>query len=162
MPKCQFLFSAVFGFRNPSKEIFSELDEINAQHLRIAWSFQNTREPPEEGPVGPRWQAGAARGWAAPPYCVVASSAFRRRLFAYLKVPDLNLWDGKATVRETFQSRRHREAKIWGTGVSVPARRRDGKVPLEGSSIDTTAISITAAVSHEEGVVLHRGSGLYR
>jgi hypothetical protein len=35
-------------------------------------------------------------------------------------------------------------------------------VPPEGSSIDTTAISINAAVSHEEGVVLHRGSGLYR
>ena len=50
---------------------------------------------------------------------------------------------------ETFQSRRHREAKIWGTGVSVPARRRDGEVPPEGFSIDTAAIStaifITAA-----------------
>jgi hypothetical protein len=32
----------------------------------------------------------------------------------------------------------------------------------EGSSIDTTAIFINTAVSHEEGVVLHRGSGLYR
>ena len=67
---------------------------------------------------------------------------------------------------ETFQSRRHREAKIWGTGVSVPARCRSGEVPPEGFSIDTAAIStaifITAAVSHEEGVVLHRGSGLYR
>jgi hypothetical protein len=30
-------------------------------------------------------------------------------------------------------------------------------VPPEGSSIDTTAIFITAVVSHEEGVVLHRG-----
>ena len=46
------LFSAVFGFRNPSKEIFSELDEINAQHLRIPRSSQNTREPPEESPGG--------------------------------------------------------------------------------------------------------------
>ena len=50
---------------------------------------------------------------------------------------------------KTFQSRRHREAKIWGTGVSVPARRRDGEVPPEGFSIDTAAIStaifITAA-----------------
>ena len=63
---------------------------------------------------------------------------------------------------KTFQSRRHREAKIWGTGVSVPARRRDGEVPPEGFSINTTAIFINAAVSHEEGVVLHRGSGLYR
>ena len=108
-----------------------------------------------------RGYGGAARAWAAPPYCVVASSALRLRLFAYLKVPDLNLRYRKATVRETFQSHRHREAKIWGTGVSVPARRRDGEVPPEGSSIDTTAIFINAAVSHEEGGVLHRGSGLY-
>ena len=79
--------------------------------------------------------------WAAPPYCVTASSALRLRLFAYKKLPDLNLRDGKTTVRETFQSRRHREAKIWGTGVSVPARRRDGEVPPEGFSIDTAAIS---------------------
>src|SRR5215203_3987929 len=118
MPKCQFLFSAVFGFRNPSKEIFSELDEINAQDLKIPRSFQNTREPPEGSPRGPTHQAGAARGWAAPPCGVTASSTLRLRLFAYLKVPDLNLRYGKATVRETFQVRRHREAKIWGTGVS--------------------------------------------
>ena len=151
------LFSAVFGFRNPSKEIFSELDEINAHHLIIARSFQNTREGPEESHRGPTRVPGAAKRGAAPPYCVVAPYPLRLRLFAYLKVPGLNLRYGKATVRETFQSRRHREAKIWGTGVSVPARRRDGEVPPEGSSIDTTAIFITAAVSHEEGVVLHRG-----
>ena len=98
-----------------------------------------------------------ARAWAAPPYCVTTSSALRLRLFAYLKVPVLKPRYGKATVRETFLSRRHREAKIWGTGVSVPARRRDGEVPPEGISIDTTAIFINAAVSHEEGVVLPRG-----
>ena len=102
--------------------------------------------------------AGAAQALAAPPYCVAAPYPLRLRLFSYLKVPDLNLRYGKATVRESFQSRRHREAKIWGgAGVSVPARRRDGEVPPEGSSIDSTAIFITAAVSHEEGVVLHRG-----
>ena len=42
MPKNQLLFSAVFGFRNPSKEIFSELDEINAQDLIFPRSFQKT------------------------------------------------------------------------------------------------------------------------
>ena len=162
MPKGRFLFSAVFGFRNPSKEIFSESDEINAQHPIFPRSFQNTRERPEGGHRPTRRQAGAAKGGPAPPYCVIASSAFRLRLFAYLKVPDLKPRDGKATVQETFQSRRHREAKIWGTGVSVPARRRDGEVPPEGSSIDTSAIFINAAVSHDEGVVLHRGSGMYR
>ena len=42
MPKSQLLFSAVFGFRNPTKEIFSELDEINAQGLIFPRSFQKT------------------------------------------------------------------------------------------------------------------------
>ena len=62
MPKCQFLFSAVFGFRNPSKEIFSELDEINAQHLIIPRSFQNTREGPEESHRPTTQVAGPAQG----------------------------------------------------------------------------------------------------
>ena len=70
MPQCQFLFSAVFGFRNPSKEIFSESDEINAQYPIFTRSFQNTREPPEGSPGGPTLVAGAAKGGAAPPYGV--------------------------------------------------------------------------------------------
>ena len=64
MPKCQFLFSVVFGFRNPSKEIFLELDEINAQHLIIPRSFQNTGEAPEGSPVGSTRVGGAAQGGA--------------------------------------------------------------------------------------------------
>ena len=31
MPQCQFLFSAVFGFRNPTQEIFSELDNSKTE-----------------------------------------------------------------------------------------------------------------------------------
>lgn len=116
-----------------------------------------TPESHQRGATGPPDHRAARPRGGAPPYGVTASSALRLRLFAYIKVPDLNLRYEKATVRETFQSRRHREAKIWGTEVSVPARRRDGEVPPEGFFIDTTAIFITAAVSHEEGVVLHRG-----
>ena len=49
-------------------------------------------------------------------------------------------------------------SQVRGTEVSVLARHRDGEVPPEGISIDTTAIFIVAAVSHdEEGVVLPRG-----
>jgi hypothetical protein len=44
MPKSQLLFSAVFGFRNHSKEIFSELDKINAQGPIFTRSFQKTGE----------------------------------------------------------------------------------------------------------------------
>ena len=54
MPKCQLLFSAVFGFRNPSKEIFSELDEINAQGPIFARSFQKTEEEMKWGHEAPK------------------------------------------------------------------------------------------------------------
>jgi hypothetical protein len=49
MPKSQLLFSAVFGFRNPSNEIFSELDEINAQGTILPRSFQKSEEETKWG-----------------------------------------------------------------------------------------------------------------
>src|SRR5215203_5433458 len=85
MPKCQFLFSAVFGFRNPSNEIFSESDEINAQVPIFPGTIQNTREPPEGSPGGPTPHPGAARGGAAPPYGVVAPGPLRGCPSAYIK-----------------------------------------------------------------------------
>jgi hypothetical protein len=44
MSKHQFLFSAVFGFRNPTQEIFSELDKTKAHGLIFYGAFQNTEE----------------------------------------------------------------------------------------------------------------------
>ena len=49
MPKRQFLFSAVFGFRNPTQEIFSELDETKAYGLIFHGVFQNTEEETKRG-----------------------------------------------------------------------------------------------------------------
>ena len=49
MPKSQLLFSAVFGFRNPSKEIFSELDETFAQGPILPRTFQKTEEETKWG-----------------------------------------------------------------------------------------------------------------
>ena len=66
MPKSQLLFSAVFGFRNPSKEIFSELDEINAQGPIFTRSFQKTEESTKWGHEAARPQGGAAQALAAP------------------------------------------------------------------------------------------------
>jgi hypothetical protein len=34
-------------FRNATQEIFSELDETNASHPNISWSFQKTEEEME-------------------------------------------------------------------------------------------------------------------
>ena len=66
MPKSQLLFSAVFGFRNPTKEIFSELDEINAQYLIFPGSFQSTEEGPE-GSQGAHPTRRRGQGGARPP-----------------------------------------------------------------------------------------------
>ena len=66
MPKGQFLFSAVFGFRNPSKEIFSELDEINAQGPIFTRSFQKTEGERKWGHEVATHQGGAAQALATP------------------------------------------------------------------------------------------------
>ena len=68
MPKSQLLFSAVFGFRNPSKEIFSELDETFAQGPIFARSFQKTEDLTKWGHEEARRVAGAAQALAAPTY----------------------------------------------------------------------------------------------
>ncbi|KAK1649143.1 hypothetical protein QYE76_066948 [Lolium multiflorum] len=51
---------------NPSKEIFSELDEINAQYLIFTGTFQSTEEGPEGCQGGPTPQGSAAKGGRAP------------------------------------------------------------------------------------------------
>jgi hypothetical protein len=49
MPKRQFLFSAVFVFRNPTQEIFSELDERKAHGLTFHGAFQKSEEETKRG-----------------------------------------------------------------------------------------------------------------
>src|SRR5215203_3973161 len=66
-------FSAVFGFRNPSTEIFSELDEINAQGPIFARSFQKTEGETKWGHEVATHQGGAAWPLAARP-CSVGPS----------------------------------------------------------------------------------------
>ena len=113
MPKCQFLFSAVCGFRNPSNEIFSELDEINAQDLIFPGSFQNIKEESETSQGGhttkrrglgpgraPLW-SGGPRTPPRPPF----------RLYILPVAKTLNR---SVFLHEKLRSRRHREAKFGG------------------------------------------------
>ncbi|KAK1662001.1 hypothetical protein QYE76_050160 [Lolium multiflorum] len=138
--------------RNPSKEIFSESDEINAQHPIFPRSFQNTRGA-RRGPRGPPDDR-PARPVAAPP-CngVVASLTFDAA--SSPKPPRPKTSDGKATVRNLPEPPPSRSQD---RGQSLFGTPRDGSAP-ESFSIDTTAIFINAAVSHEERVVLHRARG---
>ena len=90
MPKHQLLFSAVFGFRNPSKEIFSELDEINAQGPIFARSFQKSEEETKWGHEVATHQGGAAQALAARPWRVGPSYRPLTYPSAYLKPSSRN------------------------------------------------------------------------
>ena len=87
MPQCQFLFSAVFGFRKVSLQIFSELDETKAHGLIFHGGFQNTEEETEWGHEAATPQGGTARRGGAPAYGVGPSGAPLRSPFAYLIPP---------------------------------------------------------------------------
>ena len=52
MLKRQFLFSAVFGFKNPTQEIFSELGETKAHGPIFHGVFQNIEEESETASRG--------------------------------------------------------------------------------------------------------------
>ncbi|KAK1683926.1 hypothetical protein QYE76_044774 [Lolium multiflorum] len=88
MPKSH-LFS-VFGFRNPSKEIFSELDKINAQGPIFARSFQKSEGEMKWGHEAPPQQGGAAQPLAARPWHVEPSCGPLTCPSAYLKPPSRN------------------------------------------------------------------------
>src|SRR5215213_5743933 len=148
MPKCQFLFSAIFGFRNPSNEIFSESDEINAQVPIFPGTIQNTREPPEGSPGGPTPHPGAARGGAAPPYGVVAPGPLRGCPSAYLKPPSRKPYDVGRNPQKPPEPPPSRSQDL-GDRSLCSGTLPEGEVPPKGFSIDTAAIStaifITAA-----------------
>ena len=58
MPQCQFMFSAVFGFRKAVMQISSESDETNCQVPIFSDTFQKSEGEPGGGQTTPR------RGWA--------------------------------------------------------------------------------------------------
>jgi len=64
MPQCQFLFSAVFGFRKTVLEIFSESDETKSQMPIFP---APSRSPKERRRRAPRWPNHmVARPWVGP------------------------------------------------------------------------------------------------
>src|SRR6266480_1370280 len=78
------LFSAFFGFRKVTQEIFSELDETKAETPIFPGSLQNT-EGSQEGAQGLATpHLGAARPLTAPRAGVVALATSRLRPFAYI------------------------------------------------------------------------------
>ena len=117
MPKSQLLFSAVFGFRNPSKEIFSELDEINAQGPILPRSFQKTEESTKWGHEVARRAGGAAPPLAAPP-CLLGPS---RRPLTY----------PSAYLKPSLRNPQYREPRY-----GKPSRDAAAANPISGDSGD--------------------------
>ncbi|KAK1601685.1 hypothetical protein QYE76_072017, partial [Lolium multiflorum] len=108
-----FLFSAVFGFRNPSKEIFSELDEINARVLFLheasevrrgdEWGHEADTRAARPGP-GPR------RLWCR--HLVTPFDLPFRLLKASVAKPPVP----RATIRKTLLRGRRRQSHLGDSG----------------------------------------------
>ena len=81
MPKCQFLFSAVFGSRKAVRAIFSEFDETKTKYLIFPGRFQNTEGESEAANRGPTPYGGAGGPLAAPAYGVGPPGADSRWFF---------------------------------------------------------------------------------
>ena len=84
MPQCQFLFSAVFGFRKVTREIFSELDETKAEVPIFTVPKQKSERESKTGARAATPGLGAAYPWPAPRGGVGPSGAHRRRPFAHI------------------------------------------------------------------------------
>jgi hypothetical protein len=70
-------------FRKITQEIFSELDEIKAEHPEIYRSFQKSEEEMEGGHWAASPPGGAAYPWPAPTCGEGHLAQLWRRLFAY-------------------------------------------------------------------------------
>ena len=83
MPQCQFLFSAVFGFRKAVLEIFSESDETKSHMPIFPDMFQKSEEETKGGSRAPSPYGGTGGPPATPPYGEWAMRLHRRCPFAY-------------------------------------------------------------------------------
>ena len=115
MLRCQFLFSAVFGFRNPTQEIFSELDKTKAKPSILPRRTQRAREVPEGGQGGPTPYLGAGPSLAAPPGGEATPLAPPTPLFRLYILSVVKTLKESTIFHKEFHSRRHREDKFRGT-----------------------------------------------
>ena len=85
MPQCQFLFSAVFGFRKVTQEIFSELDMTKANVPIFTVPKRRTEDKSKMGAKVATPTLGAGYPpWPAPRYGVVPLWLHRPRPLAHL------------------------------------------------------------------------------
>ena len=132
MPKCQFLFSAVFGFRNSTQEIFSELDETKAQGLIFHWVFQNTEGETERVHEVATPPGGAAKRGARPAMGGPLGTPPRLPFRLYI-LPGVKTLGASVFLHEKLCSRRHREAKSGGQKSLFRHAAGTGNCPRKAS-----------------------------
>ena len=66
MPQCQFLFSAIFGFRKVTQEIFSEMDETKAEVPIFTMTKKESEGETKTGARVATPALGGASPWPAP------------------------------------------------------------------------------------------------
>jgi hypothetical protein len=84
MPQCQFLFSAVFGFRKVTQEIFSELDVTKANVPIFTVPKRRTEDESKTGARVATPYLGVAYPWPAPRVGVGPSGVHRPRPLAHI------------------------------------------------------------------------------
>ena len=97
MPQCQFLFSAVFGFRKVVLEIFSELDPTKTEVPIFPGSIQKSEGESQTGSRGATPCLGAGPPLAAPRQGVAVPGPHQAAPFGVLLPPE--------TLRPTEPSR---------------------------------------------------------
>ena len=138
--------------------------ESARKNLEKSQKFYNARRPREpEGESEGRHEVATPpprRGlaWPAPGHGVGPSGTASRRLFRLYILSDTKTLKQSVSVHEMFRSAATIADKIWGTESLCSGTLPGWGIAPGAISIDSTAISIAAADSHdEEGVVLPRG-----
>ena len=138
-------------------EIFSELDETKAEGPIFLDTSTESKAETEEGTEVATPCHGAGPPLAAPPHGVGPSGAHRHCPFANILPRRKNPKSISLHPRKVLQLRRHRRQVLGDRNLCSGTLPGRGIAP-GAISIDSTAISIAVADSHdEERVVLPRG-----
>jgi hypothetical protein len=161
MPQCQFLFSAIFVFQ---KSYTGNILGIGRNEAQSSYFSRHEDEIQSRDGGGPG--AGHTMGWcgsplAAPPGGVGPWSTPDIALPPIYSLRGENPKSISIHPRKVPQRRRHRRP-ISGDRILCFGILPGWGIAPVAISIDSTAISIAVAVSHdEERVVIDQGSGLY-
>ena len=134
------LFSAVFGFRKASKEIFSELDRTKAQVNILPKATRSSDESQRGAPGRPHPRV-AWPALATPPPGVGSPALHQPCPFAYIP-PGTKTQRTRSKLHERVCSCRPLHPKVGRDLKLFPATCRRGEITLEAFFITMTASGV--------------------